>query len=191
MKYKQFLWLTVVALVGGMLGGFISGRVFDSRVIAAPAGNAETGQSIAAREFRVIDDQGNVAGVLDATGLRVMQDNMMGLFNAAGMLVYETVESKGSKLRIEIIVEETKGKAGLYSTPVMELYDKVSVSPRLKMTLDESEEPSISLQDKNAVPRVLIGESQGLNGEMQAKKTSGPNAIQLINEQGRAVWSAP
>jgi hypothetical protein len=191
MKYKQFLWLTVVALVGGMLGGFISGRVFDSRVIAAPAGNAETGQSIAAREFRVIDDQGNVAGVLDATGLRVMQDNMMGLFNAAGMLVYETTESEKNKLRIEIIVEETGGKTDFYSTPVFELYDKVSVSPRLKMTLDESEEPSIRLQDTNAVPRVLIGEGRRFDGETATGKSSGLHAIQLINNQGHAVWSAP
>ena len=191
MKKKHLCWLTAVALAGGILGGFISDRVFNSRVSAAPTGDGGTGQSIAAREFRVVDAQGKLTGVLDAMGLRLMQDKMLALFNAAGMLVYETVGSEKNKLRIEIIVEEAKGKTELYSTPVIELYDKVSVSPRLKMTLDESEEPSIRLQDSNAIPRVLIGEGRRVNGEPKTNKSSRPHAIQLINDKGHAVWSAP
>ena len=69
MSPKQTIWLVVIALFAGFLGGIASQQV--GRTVLAQAGPAE---KVEAQEFRLVDAKGKLMGLIKATPAPSMED---------------------------------------------------------------------------------------------------------------------
>jgi len=67
MSKKQLILMLVLTFIGGIIGGTISGKIFANNEVCAKA--TIKPKIIEAKEFRVIDDDGNYLGSFCAENL--------------------------------------------------------------------------------------------------------------------------
>ena len=201
MDKKNYVLLMLVALVGGALGGALWSHFLQEReAVAESTGRRKI---ISAHEFRVVDEKGNVLGVLgqdggigelsfgrrgdphsvhlDRMGLFCKRDQWSSRFYGYGFFVYHG-EKKVPMLSVHA------GPEGEY--PKILFTDR-SYKPRLLLTLHESGAPYVELRDGLFSPRVVLGYTELRDIGTKSSVVREVSSLVLLDRESNVIWSAP
>lgn len=201
MNTKAYVSLVLVALVGGIVGGALWSHFLQAR--EAVAESTDRRKIISAHEFRVVDENGNVLGVLgqyagngelsfgrradpysvhlDKMGLFCKRDEWSSRFYGYGFFVYQG-EKKVPMLSIHA------GPEGEY--PKILFTDR-SYKPRLLLTLHESGAPYVELRDGLFSPRVVLGYTELRDIGTKSSVARDVSSLVLLDRESNVIWSAP
>ena len=143
---KQYLFIVLLALVGGFLGGLLSNRFFIVDNAFAEK-QVTVNKVIRAEKYEVVDKEGNVRAELKTTkngvGFHMMNKKRESVFGIA----YSDKESCSI-----ILINNNEGKPiAIVSTknelPVLEFFDKRGKG-RLELSLSLNGEPAVILKNE-------------------------------------------
>lgn len=220
MDKKQFCLFLIVALFGGLIGGFLSGKVFTDNMAFAQGDKKP--KIIEANEFRVIDQDGkthatlgmkigrwgnrlyetghlNIKGhngevMINSVGINAKGKNTSMWIDSSSLRVYKLDITGNTNL--ETIRLGNSGSLNLITSesmgpPSLIISDENSGKIRLKISIHETGEPYIELIDSEMNSRAVLGRTELYSNKTSSTEIRHESSLVLFNEKGDVLWSAP
>ena len=202
MSGKQHIMMLVLALIGGLIGGALSNKVFVNDSVYAE--NRAKRKIIEADEFRVTDENGEVIARFGRRGealpflmMGKKNDNHQVELSAFGLKYsakerYTSLSSSGIKFGESIRSHENISLliSNIGEYPSFELMDKKGNS-RFIMGLYDNSEPFLALKDDILHVRAVLGYTELKNENKNLTKIRNTSSLVLFDEDGFVIWSAP
>lgn len=193
MSRKQFLFVIVVALFGGMVGAVMYNHLFNSFEAFAEIPKRPI---IEAKEIRIINENGKVTGSFESTseGAQLTMDHgehsititpKIIIINRLNHTTHETMSLYLSNLSFYRYVRDVPTPSTLPPIPVLD------APPIITLGLDDKDKaPALKFYDSKYHLRVALGPTRLVNakGSTIIKPIS---SLVLFNENGSVIWSAP
>ncbi len=165
MRRKQLVFVLLVGLISGFLGGVLSIWFLMPPSVWA---QDEVPKVIEAREFRVVDEEGKARIELTSR-----------ISGAPALVFYGDREGD-----FRVILDQSS----------LEIYgpDKNQKDySRLHFLVSSETGPQIILVDEHANYRAVLGSTQLTHPDTGSTEIRAPSSLVLFDEYGNVVWSAP
>lgn len=162
--YKLML---VVAMVAGLVGGFVSGRLFAPDLVTAQEA-AKRAKVIEAETIRLVEPDGRVRAAFE-----ILPD---------GTVRYGMVDKQGA-VRLSLVVDGD-GNARL------DLRD-TQTKPHATVLVNAQGSPSLIMRDKKTESVALLGEATLPISVAGIAEERPAGSLVLLNKEGRIIWRAP
>ena len=195
MSKKQFFLMLLVALIGGMIGGALSGKVFTQREALAK------GQKmIEANVIRLLDHDGKLGAVYSWDGIQFFdekQDEKLDLTKQG--LVFTRFDSE-SKIKEQSYFSPYEGIR--ISTPhgFFSVFGSSAFPWGIRMH-EKHQADKINIVIEDGEPSIRVGNPTGRGtiigyAKIKAKKsgeeiTKSASSITMVDADGKVIWSAP
>jgi hypothetical protein len=193
MKRGQHILMVLLALVAGLIGGFVSSHLIQP-VLAEK--QAKPHEVVVAEEFRLVDKDGKVIGTLSKTEytdgpvLRLFQAKMVTMFSPHGLHLHTRTEDGKLNLDGFYTATDFRVKSG---GDAISYFDGALRIDGEKGNIDllvGENGPAIDLTEEGRVRATLGGK------RLKTKKsgtliTRSPASLVLFDKKGNVIWSTP
>ena len=178
MSKKQHSFMLVLALVAGLVGGAaFNYLVLGESVLAVEPGvqamekyvDKDMSRIVEAEQFRLVDKKGVTHAAL-----------FLARSNLENLPVLQFYEKRCLKAQLGYNV---RGQM------VLELWD--NCKPSIRLGLNQTGEPHLTLYDEEGTPRTALGAitlKETLTGVVKKRP---PSSLMLFGEDGKVIWQAP
>ncbi|MFH0845068.1 MAG: hypothetical protein V1930_06290 [Pseudomonadota bacterium] len=181
MKKHQYMIVLALALVGGLLGGGLSGRFLSVKPVPARK-DPILKKIIVANEFHLVDEGEKDRWVL---ALSKEGEPSITFINKNGWAPMAMGINRDGIPYFNMIPQpfDTEGPSFI----MMDSYQR----KRAILGLRGSGEPYLSLLDHNGQVRAVLGSVEFTNELTGSSEKRPCSSLVLFDEQGRIIWSAP
>ncbi|MGD8564370.1 MAG: hypothetical protein PVG03_17645 [Desulfarculaceae bacterium] len=179
MKKTQVLLLALVALISGLIGGMAAGQLAGA--------TEEKAQVLSAQEFRVVDDQGRIRGMLGVN----QQGVSLALYSQKGVHRL-AVQVSGAEPNLSLYDDKGKVRAVLWlsgQVPQLVLFDAAEGRRAVMEVVQPG--PRLSLLDKQHKVRAVLGAAEFKHPSTGKEMQQAESSLMMFNASGRVLWSAP
>lgn len=191
MSTRQHSFMTVLALIAGLVGGLLSSQFFEGHTAFAEK-ESKPGKIVQASEFRLVDEKDLVRASfgLSGGGPGIILYGKSGKFRALLSLttshespVLSLADEDGDH-RVTVAVKAN-------GEPYLAMLDKDG-RVRMSLTMNNIGSPALSLYDNDDKQRAMLGTAN----LTRVKRTGYIDkeslyALVLLNEEGNVIWQAP
>jgi hypothetical protein len=200
MSKKQYGLIVVLALVGGLVGGMVSSRLFANQPVFAKEVTSKSKEIspehrvIMAKEIMLLglDRKPRIRLMVDKNGepgLHFYDEEgryRAGFSVGAGTPALTMHDKSGLRLQIGLMSLTSIG----LEWPTILLIDKKGVK-RTILTLDPIGRPHLTLKDDKDNTRAILGSTSLKHTQTVIGGKRPPSSLVLFNERGEVIWKAP
>jgi hypothetical protein len=180
-RRKEKVFFISLAIVGGVLGGFISSKLLVEERISARRG-AALKEVIVANEFHLVDEEGKDRWVL---ALSHQGEPTITFINRTGWAPMAMGVNRNGLPFINMILEPYKNGG-----PCFILMDH-EANKRAELGLRRDGEPYLTLLDRSGQMRAIMGGVELENPITGSTDKRPVSSLVLLDKEGNIVFSAP
>jgi hypothetical protein len=213
MSRKQYALLVVFVLIGGLVGGVLSNKIFIVKQAFAQkmfqSEKSIIAQIVTAKAFHLVDENGNTRGLLTTDSS--LGGTYLELNDNSGRLRLRLSVAKEGASFVHLLDEDGRPLVGLslsgkptlfISQPLEDVkflkdinikFQKPNplIIPLVELTTGENGEPKLEMWDKKGMVRAVLGsiaEDKKLYWRREARPVS---SLVFFGEDTKKIWSAP
>jgi hypothetical protein len=212
MSKKQYALLVVLVLIGSLIGGILSNKIFIvKQAIAQKMFQSEKSilaQIVTAKSFHLVDENGNTRGLLTTDSS--LGGTYLELNDNNGRLRLRLSVAKEGASFVHLLDEYGRPLVGLSLSgepcvfilqPVEDILrplegtkspkPNLALIPLVRLTTGENGEPKLEMWDKKGMVRAVLGsiaEDKKLYWKREARPVS---SLVFFGKDTKKIWSAP
>ena len=196
MKRKQYLLLVVLTVVAGLIGGAVSNWILMARAAVAQ----EVPTVIKAKQFRLVDDLGNIHSIWglsagNANGTINFYDKngkIRSTLNDGGIGLHDENEiMRMSVSSSGLLISDKNDKSRVAVTEDRISFQDKNKKLRVIMGIDSDDTPQFKLYDEHESLRAALGSTTiEITATGESRKPA-EVALILYDKDGKVMWKAP
>lgn len=193
MKRQQQLWFIVFSLLAGLIGGFISNQIFQTKSAFAEK-KPKVQKVVVAEEFRLVNNKGEIRAVLKAqagkTELRLTDGYSSNVELATSTFLGASLWLNYKGYTEVFMAAKRAAKVNLSDT--LNNIGVTANAPRMGLYYGKPNVQRITLYGESFLyPNVRIGNMETVDKKTGVTHHHPVSSIILFNEKGDVLWSAP